>query len=152
MQWFLPNSKYFLTMSHYSCILDKTRYIWKSDNLQIQKEFKIWHTSRIQKDFKSKKISKSDTPCESTNRTQMGGLSCYSCTEFKGTARVPCPGKILKEHYCYMFQNSTWWHLFCCRKKQENWNLISGNFFRQHPQTHAFVPLQRQVSDKKRKS
>ena len=27
----------------------------------------------------------------------MGGLSCYSCTEFKGTARVPCPGKLLEE-------------------------------------------------------
>ena len=23
----------------------------------------------------------------------MGGLSCFSCTEFKGTAKVPCPGK-----------------------------------------------------------
>ena len=35
----------------------------------------------------------------------MGGLSCFSCTEFKGTARVSCPGKstksvqILKNHF-----------------------------------------------------
>ena len=35
----------------------------------------------------------------------MVGLSCYSCTEFKGTARVPCPGKLVKDELS-IFLNS----------------------------------------------